>query len=1248
MNCPRINNMLKLCSFSIHTLGSKISCLILGSILLLISPFLILESDAIFTPVIPVYLVDEAPTISDFKKFSQKNLLADFSPYSLVRDNGERIDSYYFYDNSKHAKLIIYVEDSTDERLEYYHPYNSDFLTLFLETGNEQSYYIYAERNGNSCLFPSEKYSQFWDGTFSGCDGGAVEVKETDNGFAIYVKFFVDTPKPTIDIPYSLFFDYFDITRSDEEGVLEKYETYHFPDLWTIGKIIPITNVESKIIKVNSGSITVDDFLFKPFNILTENLQKNSFSCADDTVKVSSKYQIYPIDDVAIIDVAVNSDVKGERLKLVLYDEELNPIFEKFSSVSDNGIASFLIDLSTAVGTQEIINGVFKVEVEYGIDGPKGSTYFVIGNAKIPEKSDECHFYLTYDKFSKSASFVIHVQDPSNSGYDQVQIFVDKQGDSNKKIDENDVSYSIDTSNIGAREYKSDGGWLTHDKHNGEGRIVQSNNGYDAFIHIDNVSENFRFAIEQIDHTGSDLKSIRIPNNGFSTNPEFWADTEMFNEKPTVLIADKFQPDEILVTQLLDVNLILVGDVWEPELKKTIEKKLNSQYSPFIHSELNRAGITYHYNFNFVSASESESNALFDYVKSEAEPWGNTFYGESDFDEPWGFGPWIQANHTEWVKHDVYDVDYKIMDAEKMEDYIQNNIISSNNKFTKPTSVNLVFISGDMEDIDFLHTYDLNRKDPSTERYHEAVGMMGFGGKYNFYFFDLYSVPWHGFQGFPDYDLTDDYGYDRKWNNDMINLHDIHTTDRHAQLISDYVNNSTALMITPSYLYGPTYKSNYIIDVIVVGDGSTVDIPALTSSFIDENKIKEQLEILAPFSEWTINLSVYDLSDRELPKSTKEVIQSKKTIPIFEEYPEYGTIGVVDSGKLKKAITEFAVEKSSKFKDFKDVKESSWTIPIVVIVGKSQDQIFVDNYGTVGLSPSHPDDPRQPCCAIGITTDYNVWSKHTSVTDLTIHELGHALSFMHPFMGYDDKGEFKTFDYFEKWYWGVMGYNEPFQGCGIWYDYMVDSGDSRGCGIADVFFTQFDKDNYSRGVAVYLIKAAKINLYNSMIAMEKDGQDLNDLPTTTKKTISKIELLLDETDSKVKGNDLLSENGAIQTALEAAVLSSELAQKQNVSYDTGVKTSVKLQIPDWVKSNAEWWADDAISQTEFLKTIEFLIKQKILVIPDIATSETEVSTSTVPEWVKNNAAWWADGQIDDEAFVSGIQFLIKQGVININ
>ena len=39
--------------------------------------------------------------------------------------------------------------------------------------------------------------------------------------------------------------------------------------------------------------------------------------------------------------------------------------------------------------------------------------------------------------------------------------------------------------------------------------------------------------------------------------------------------------------------------------------------------------------------------------------------------------------------------------------------------------------------------------------------------------------------------------------------------------------------------------------------------------------------------------------------------------------------------------------------------------------------------------------------------------------------------------------------------------------------------------------------------------------------------------------------------------------------------------------------------------------------------------------------------TNIPEWIKNNAAWWADGQIDDSTFVQGIQYMIKNEIIII-
>ncbi|MGB0856043.1 MAG: peptidase, partial [Nitrosopumilus sp.] len=37
----------------------------------------------------------------------------------------------------------------------------------------------------------------------------------------------------------------------------------------------------------------------------------------------------------------------------------------------------------------------------------------------------------------------------------------------------------------------------------------------------------------------------------------------------------------------------------------------------------------------------------------------------------------------------------------------------------------------------------------------------------------------------------------------------------------------------------------------------------------------------------------------------------------------------------------------------------------------------------------------------------------------------------------------------------------------------------------------------------------------------------------------------------------------------------------------------------------------------------------------------------IPDWVKNNAEWWASGEIDDNSFVQGIQYLIQEGIMKI-
>ena len=49
----------------------------------------------------------------------------------------------------------------------------------------------------------------------------------------------------------------------------------------------------------------------------------------------------------------------------------------------------------------------------------------------------------------------------------------------------------------------------------------------------------------------------------------------------------------------------------------------------------------------------------------------------------------------------------------------------------------------------------------------------------------------------------------------------------------------------------------------------------------------------------------------------------------------------------------------------------------------------------------------------------------------------------------------------------------------------------------------------------------------------------------------------------------------------------------------------------------------------------------------LVASTTSFAYAEVPAWVKNNAGWWADGAISDGEFVNGIQHLMMTGLISV-
>jgi len=62
------------------------------------------------------------------------------------------------------------------------------------------------------------------------------------------------------------------------------------------------------------------------------------------------------------------------------------------------------------------------------------------------------------------------------------------------------------------------------------------------------------------------------------------------------------------------------------------------------------------------------------------------------------------------------------------------------------------------------------------------------------------------------------------------------------------------------------------------------------------------------------------------------------------------------------------------------------------------------------------------------------------------------------------------------------------------------------------------------------------------------------------------------------------------------------------------------------------------------------IDQSLNPIPPISSPTDALgalSSHNIPGWVKGVAAWWAQGKISDDDFVSAIKFLVKEGIIKI-
>ena len=795
--------------------------------------------------------------------------------------------------------------------------------------------------------------------------------------------------------------------------------------------------------------------------------------------------------------------------------------------------------------------------------------------------------------------------------------------------------------------------------------------------------------------------------------------------------------NEIITEKTIDVNLILIGDEWSPQQPEQILKNLILEYEPIVFDN-DKIGIHYNYNYNFLSASENDSDKLFAYMTK------NSIAGVEGDDMLLHHYVWVEKYHPNWWDNDdLLSIPYESYDVLDIEKYLYDEIIKNDSNLNSKNSVNLIFLKGDLSKLNSVHDYTLNSRDVTSNEPFHAFGLTGYGGNYNLYFFDLYAAPWMDFD-WDNYYNTDDVLGSWFIPDLMFNLHDCPDDSCFTDIVQEQINSAMQYIITPSTVYPVNYKNNYLIDVVVYSmPGSSMITSGTVGKFIDMKKITNELESLIPFSTVTVQLSIETVKTRGMSNDFKNSITSADRTVQYNPWDDTETnFTFLRSEQIKPHLLEWAQERQSL-----NDKKFDWVIPVLISIDTRPGSTYVDNWGVTGFAPAMDwdDESLQPCCAFGVLDSDDVWKNKLGGTDLVLHEVGHTLGLAHTFQSIAPDSIDISKNTFWNQYESPMTYAGPPSGCGYVFSLVY----SNLCGIADASFTEFEKKHMANMIFTSLVKNTKDNLIKYKESEFYDFKKYNKINSEINEFIDKFQkinildkyspikdiqqsyiqsqILLDEIPDEILettekesafGSIFLSHDsmtfsnydtqylkifGDVNKELDGSrvtvsikypngkIHDSRLVLDSNNKFETLFKidretkigiyeisakfsdeiSNIKIftitefeektenipiptvqssenisKIPTWVKTNAGWWSDGLIDENTFITGIEFLIDEKIIHVESI--SQKSEKPEEVPTWIKNNAGWWADGTIDDNSFVQGIEFLVKQGIIRVN
>ncbi len=121
--------------------------------------------------------------------------------------------------------------------------------------------------------------------------------------------------------------------------------------------------------------------------------------------------------------------------------------------------------------------------------------------------------------------------------------------------------------------------------------------------------------------------------------------------------------------------------------------------------------------------------------------------------------------------------------------------------------------------------------------------------------------------------------------------------------------------------------------------------------------------------------------------------------------------------------------------------------------------------------------------------------------------------------------------------------------------------------------------------------------------------------------------------------------------LEVTIVRCSVTDSSGNTDTDSFKVLVKFSefvVPEWIKDVAGFWCNDEIDDAAFVQAIQYLITSEVLIVPSTESEEDGSEKSNeIPTWIKNNACWWSQGAITNGDFVQGIEFLVNNGIIKV-